>query len=158
MSTMLTSWQLQKWMSPGINLNIRIEFKQKQEECGKACHWSTSHNKQDKFGNDFQPGGTAILVCNKLSHKMAKPGNDTTGLGQWSWIQLRGKEKPLFMHHLPVLPMQSGQPPYNVPTAHLMAFKTRKKWVSKKLHINWYPDSSLWVATWGRYSYNSGQH
>ncbi len=58
----------------------------------EANHLSITHNKQDKQGDTYQPGGTAIVVLDALSHKTTKPGDDTTGLGQWSWVCLRGKE------------------------------------------------------------------
>jgi len=59
----------------------------------EANHWSVTHNKQDKYSDSFQPGGTTIVVLNALSHKSTQPGDNTTGLGQWSWVQLRGKEE-----------------------------------------------------------------
>jgi len=50
-----------------------------------------AHNKRDTYGDDFQPGGTAILTINKLSHKTTTPGDDTSGLGRWCWTRLRGR-------------------------------------------------------------------
>jgi len=47
-----------------------------------------SHNKQDKFGSEFQPGGAAILVLNKAT----RPGGAIMGPGQWCWIGLWGKD------------------------------------------------------------------
>jgi len=32
----------------------------------EANHWSTTHNKQDKYGDTFQPGGTTIVVLDAL--------------------------------------------------------------------------------------------
>jgi len=54
-----------------------------------------SHNKKDKHGDTFQPGGTAILVLNEWAHHVMRPGDNTTGLGCWSWIRIRGKDN----HH-----------------------------------------------------------
>ncbi len=47
----------------------------------EANHWSITHNKQDKHGDTFQPGGTALVVLNAISHKTTQPGDNTTGLG-----------------------------------------------------------------------------
>ncbi len=47
----------------------------------EACHWSVSHNKRDKHGSSFQPGGTAIAVLNDWAHRVTRPGDDPTGLG-----------------------------------------------------------------------------
>jgi len=60
--------------------------------CGwwEVSHWSMSHNKKDKHGDRFQPGSTAIVVLNKWAHWATRPGDDTTGLGCWSWVRLRG--------------------------------------------------------------------
>jgi len=58
----------------------------------EANHWSMSHNKQDTHGDDFQLGGTALLIMNKLSHKMMKLEDDTSGLGRWCWAWLCRKE------------------------------------------------------------------
>jgi len=55
------------------------------------AHWSIGHNKQDPDSALYQPGGTSIVVVNKLSHRAQRPGNDKTGLGRWCWARLRGK-------------------------------------------------------------------
>jgi len=34
----------------------------------EAQHWSISHNKKNKFGDTFQPGGKAVVVLNELAH------------------------------------------------------------------------------------------
>jgi len=74
----------------------RVDYKArlpvKTQGWWEANQWSITHNKQDIHGDDFQPGGSALLTLNKFSHKTTKPGNDTTGLGQWCWTRLRGKE------------------------------------------------------------------
>jgi len=58
-----------------------------------------SHNKKDKHGDGFQPGGMAIVVLNEWAHWATRPGDDTTGLGRWSWVRLRGQEN----HHLRIV-------------------------------------------------------
>jgi len=52
----------------------------------EASHWSILHNKKDKHGTSFQPGGTAIVALNAWAHHATRPGDDTSGLGQWSWV------------------------------------------------------------------------
>jgi len=74
----------------------RVEYKDrllaKTRGWWEASQWSVAHNKQDTYGDAFQPGGMAIVMTNKLSHKMTKPGDDTAGLGRWCWMRLWGKE------------------------------------------------------------------
>jgi len=49
-------------------------YLQKTQGWWEASHWSVSHNKQDKFGENFQQGGTALVIMNELSHKTTRPG------------------------------------------------------------------------------------
>jgi len=62
--------------------------------CGwwEVSQWSMSHNKKDKHGDGFQPGSIPILVHNEWVHHTTQPGNNTTGLGHWSWVRLRGRD------------------------------------------------------------------
>jgi len=55
------------------------------------AQWSTSFNKQEANPTKHQPGGTGLVVLNKFSHRALKPGGDTSGMGQWSWIHLHGQ-------------------------------------------------------------------
>jgi len=80
-------------------LPYKVQLPQKTHGWWEASHWSMSHNKKDKHGGGFQPGGTAILVINEWAHRATKPGDDTSRLGQWSWIHLCGREK----HHLRIV-------------------------------------------------------
>jgi len=73
-------------------LNYKDRLHAKTRGWWEANQWSVTHNKQDTHGDDFQLGGTALLVLNKLSHKTTRPGDDTSGLGRWCWVRLRGKE------------------------------------------------------------------
>jgi len=62
-------------------LDYKDRLPAKTEGWWAVNQWSIAHNKQDTYGDDFQPGGMALLTMNKLSHKMTKLGDDTTGLG-----------------------------------------------------------------------------
>ncbi len=55
------------------------------------AHWATAFNKREKYPIAHQPGSTGIVVFNNLSHRALQPGGNQTGLGQWSWVQLRGQ-------------------------------------------------------------------
>jgi len=74
----------------------------------EASQWSVAHNKQDTYRDDFQPGGTALLTTNKLSHKTTTPGDDTTGLRQWCWTHLRGKANHYLRIVLVYRPCKAG--------------------------------------------------
>jgi len=47
----------------------------------ESSHWSLGHNKQETNDAPYQPGGTGLIVVNKLSHRAEHPGDDTVGLG-----------------------------------------------------------------------------
>jgi len=64
-------------------------------------HWITSHNRNETLQSTYQPGGTMLVVTNKLSHCALKPGNDPLGLGQWCWVKLRGNHS----HHTRIILM-----------------------------------------------------
>jgi len=89
----------------------------------EVCHWSVSHNKQDKFGNAFQPGRTAIMVLNQLAHKTMGPGNDPSGLGRWSWVQLWGKQS-VHLISFPLSAMQVRWTLINISAARQMVLAT----------------------------------
>jgi len=64
-------------------LHYKGHLPQKLED--GAAHWSVSHNNRtNSYRDEFQPGGTATLVLNKLSHKMTLPGDNPSGLGRWN--------------------------------------------------------------------------
>ena len=53
---------------------------------------STSHNRHEKFGKS-QRGGTCTFVVNQATYRTRKSGNDTSGMGRWSWVQVDGKDQ-----------------------------------------------------------------
>jgi len=90
----------------------------------EANQWSVTHNKQDTFGDVFQPGGAAILTLNKFAHKTTKPGDDTTGLGRWCWTRLRGKENHFLRIVSAYRPCESD--------GHLTTYQQQIRWFSKQ--------------------------
>jgi len=90
----------------------------------EANQWSISHNKQDAHGDGFQLGGTAVLVLNKLLHKTMKPGDDPAGIGQWSWVRLRGKENHFLRVVSVYCPCKSD--------GHLTTYQQQVWWLSKQ--------------------------
>jgi len=90
----------------------------------EANQWSMAHNKQDTYGDDFQPGGMALLTMNKLSHKTTAPGDDTTGLGRWCWTCLRGKANHYLHIVLVYCPCKAN--------GHLMTYQQQVRWFSKQ--------------------------
>jgi len=54
-------------------------------------HWSIANNHNETNEAAYQPGGTALVVLNQLSHWAQRPGDDKVGLGQWCWARLQGK-------------------------------------------------------------------
>ncbi len=57
----------------------------------EAVQWSLGYNRLEKHPVVVQPGGTGIAVFNRMAHHAQRASDDLTGLGRWSWVQLRGK-------------------------------------------------------------------
>jgi hypothetical protein len=51
---------------------------------------STSESAEP-FLSTYKPGGTATVVCDKWTSRVMETGEDTYGLGRWSYVILRGK-------------------------------------------------------------------
>jgi len=103
-------------------LDYRNRLPAKTCRLWEANLWSVVHNKQDKYGDDFQPGGTMIVVLNTLSHRTTTPGDDVTGLRQWSWVRLRGKEDHFLQVVLLYCPCKSD--------GHLTTYQQHIWWFS----------------------------
>jgi len=59
----------------------------------ESAPWSTAYNKHKINPTTHQPGGTRLVVINSLSHRVVHLGGDKSGMGRWSWSQLKGKER-----------------------------------------------------------------
>ncbi len=105
-------------------INYKARLPTKTKGWWEANQWSITHNKRDTYGDDFQPGGTALLTLNKLSHKTTTPGDDTTGLGRWCWTCLHGKEN----HFLRLI---SAYRPCKA-DGHLTTYQQQVRWFSKQ--------------------------
>ena len=63
----------------------------------RTKHWfedirvAASFNTKDHLARRSQYGGTAMLGINALASKINRTGYDSSGLGRWSWILMRGK-------------------------------------------------------------------
>jgi len=58
--------------------------------------WAISYNRQEKHPVEHQHGGTGILTLNLASHRAQPLGDDPSGMGQWCWNRLRGKNGAWF--------------------------------------------------------------
>ena len=52
---------------------------------------TTSNNKHEKHTKN-QRGGTCTFAVGQITYRIRTSGNDTTGMGRWSWIQIDGKD------------------------------------------------------------------
>jgi len=57
------------------------------------AHWSLGYNQTELHTRIYQPGGMGVLVVNNLSHCITHSGDDPSGMGRWSWVQLQGREQ-----------------------------------------------------------------
>jgi hypothetical protein len=51
----------------------------------------TVSRSPEDFLSNFQPGGTATIVCGNWISRVLDRGEDNMGLGRWSYVTLRGK-------------------------------------------------------------------
>jgi hypothetical protein len=56
---------------------------------GRAKKGTTAHNTTERIQRD-QMGGTAITGIGRICDVITEVGQDSTGLGRWSWITLHG--------------------------------------------------------------------
>ena len=69
---------------------------QRTSKWWENTHCSFAYNSHDVSSAKFQPGGTAILTKNQLSHKVQSPRKqDPTGLGRWTSTLYQGKQNKL---------------------------------------------------------------
>ena len=86
------------WMLNEIDLNWkRIDnsnnFYERINEYLKPVKYKISYNKHEKDLEDkYQYGGTGVMAIEKMANKVIKKGQDTAGLGRWSWVLVEGKE------------------------------------------------------------------
>jgi len=130
-SLLIFTWEADIDLLALMELNVAwdtVDYKAhlpaKTQGWWEANQWSVTHNKRDTHGEDFQPGGTALLTLNKLAHKATTPGDDTTGLGRWCWTRLRGKEN----HFLRLV---SAYRPCKA-DGHLTTYQQQVQWFSKQ--------------------------
>jgi hypothetical protein len=50
----------------------------------------TVSRSPEDFLSNYQPGGTATIVCNNWISRVTNKGEDHMGLGRWSYVTLRG--------------------------------------------------------------------
>ena len=58
-----------------------------QRDGGRCCG---SHNKHERFSL-FQQGGTCVASAETMVDSFVDSGVDTSGLGRWSWIRMKGR-------------------------------------------------------------------
>ena len=75
------------------------------------CHVVAAHNKNDNISSRSQPGGTAVAAFSRLSSFILESGQDSTGLGRWSWIRVgtEGRKTRIITAYQPVSPSRRGQ-------------------------------------------------
>ena len=82
---------------PETNLDWKIEKVREQYGYRIKKHWPISRStfaasKVRAKGERFLPGGAASTVVGKWASRCLDSGQDSTGMGRWTWQRLRGKE------------------------------------------------------------------
>ena len=52
---------------------------------------SVAYNRNDPLARRGQYGGTVMVAVNTIVAKVNTCGYDTSGLGRWTWMLMRGK-------------------------------------------------------------------
>jgi len=76
----------------------------------ECSQWSVGHNRQENYQENYQPGGTGIIILNELAHRAQRPGDDKIGLGRWCWARLRGKDNQYLRIISAYRPVKSNGP------------------------------------------------
>lgn len=77
--------------------NVNWELPDQRAAMGKMLHrtWNNStfqtSRAQEPFLSAYQPGGTATIICDNWTSRVISKGEDSSGLGRWSYIILKGK-------------------------------------------------------------------
>ena len=83
----------------------------------RTQHWfddrrlAMGYNVHDTTPFRSQYGGTAILAVNTMANKIHQCGQDSTGLGRWSWMQMQGRDNHttrIVSVYCPIMTKQSG--------------------------------------------------
>ena len=57
----------------------------------ETLHLSHSYNRHANSSSAYQKGGVAVLSINSAAHRVVTSGQDSTGLGRWTWTKYRGQ-------------------------------------------------------------------
>jgi len=57
----------------------------------ECAQWTMACNWLEKNKQEYQPGGTTMVVLNQIAHQAMWPGEDNSGLGRWGWTKLKAK-------------------------------------------------------------------
>jgi hypothetical protein len=77
--------------------NTNWNFPDQHQQFTSLLHrtWRTSMHQVSRSPEDFlsqyQPGGTATILCDNWVSRVVDRGEDPIGLGRWSYITLRDK-------------------------------------------------------------------
>ncbi len=92
------------------NVAANLHPKEQTRYWWECSQWSVGHNRQENYKEDYQLGGTGIIILNNLAHQAQRPGDDKIGLGRWCWAWLQGKDN----RHLRIIsayrPVKSNGP------------------------------------------------
>ena len=88
-----------------------------------------SYNLHQAVPSKAQPGGTATIAINNMSHRYKSSGYDSTGLGRWSWIVVSGKQKCVTWFVTIYAPQKSGTGMNTVYKQQLAYFKSNPIWM-----------------------------
>jgi len=57
----------------------------------ETLHISQGYNRNSRVGAAYQKGGVTIFSINTAANRVIQSGQDTTGLGRWTWTRYRGR-------------------------------------------------------------------
>jgi hypothetical protein len=92
----IINWEFNLFGVAETNLDWRLQPENNKlwactREWWEHAHISHTNNTTFPPIEDKQYGGTALFTINDIAHRVTNKGCDTTNLGRWCWISLRGK-------------------------------------------------------------------
>ena len=87
---------------PETNLDWKIAKVREEYGYRIKTHWGSSRStfaasKVRAKGERFLPGGVASTVVGKWAARCLDSGQDSSGMGRWTWQRLRGKDNKIII-------------------------------------------------------------
>ena len=73
------------------NVPVEDRLQERTRQWWECIHMSTAYFQKFNAASASQHGGVTLWSINKAAHRVTTSGQDTDGLGRWTWTQYRGR-------------------------------------------------------------------